>query len=786
MRFSFILILFILLINKTVSGQANSKVTISGFVKDKNTGEALFGAGIVLIEINKGSTANEFGFYSITVNPGKYVVTATYLGYQTQKDTIDLTKDVRLNYKLQTLNIEQKEVVITAERSNDNTRKSEMGTISLSIDKIKTLPVFMGEVDILKTLQLLPGIQSAGEGNSGFYVRGGGPDQNLVLLDDAVVYNPGHLFGFFSIFNSDALNNATIIKGGMPAEYGGRLSSVVNINMKEGNSERFTATGGVGLIASRLTLEGPIQKGKSSFMLSGRRTYIDILTKPFVNPESNFAGSGYFFYDLNTKLNYQFSEKDRIYLSGYFGRDKFTFKGENFDFTFPWGNTTATFRWNHLFNNKLFLNTTALFSDYNFSFNAGQNNFDFKLFSGVRDYNLKADFEYFPNSRNQIKFGLNYIFHVFTPSTATGSSGDVDFSPEKINKQYANEAAIYIQDDFELNKRIKFNAGIRYSAFQQIGPYDRFVENINGEISDTISYKPGKNIAFYHAPEPRFTARYQLNEFSSIKGSFTRTFQYLNLASTTGSTLPTDIWVPSSQLVKPQKSTLYAVGYFRNFLKDLFESSVEVYYKSLQNQIEFEEGATFGFNNNIENEFVFGKGESYGIEFFLKKRTGKFNGWVGYTLSYTTRQFDDLQEGKSFYAKYDRRHDLSVVLQYELSKKWTFGSIFVFGSGSAFSLPAGYFFVGNTPSFYFENDYRNKYRLTPYHRLDISATYYSKKTATRESSWNFSFYNVYNRYNQYLIYFSQEGSLEEGNLTTKARQVSIFPIIPAVTWNYKF
>ncbi len=785
MRFIFTLTLIVFVYFNTYS-QSGNKVTISGFVRDNATGEALFGAGISIRELNKGTTANEFGFYSLSVSQGVYTIITTFLGYQIQVDTISLTKDIRLNYRLKGINIEQKEVVITADRTKDNTRNTEMGTISLSIDKIKTLPVFMGEVDILKTLQLLPGIQSAGEGNSGFYVRGGGPDQNLVLIDDAVIYNPGHLFGFFSIFNADAINNATIIKGGMPAEYGGRLSSVVNINMKEGNSERFTATGGVGLIASRLTLEGPIQKNKSSFMISGRRTYIDILTKPFINPESNFAGSGYFFYDLNAKLNYQFSEKDRIYLSGYFGRDKFTFKGEDFNFTFPWGNTTATFRWNHLFNDKLFMNATTLYSNYNFSFNAGQNNFDFKLFSGVKDFNTKADFEFFPNTRNQVKFGINYIFHVFTPSTATGSSGDVDFSPEKINRQYANEAAIYIQDDFELSKRIKFNAGIRYSAFQQIGPYERFLENANGEIEDTISYKTAENIAFYHGPEPRFTARYQIDEFSSIKGSFTRTFQYLNLASTTGSTLPTDIWVPSSQKIKPQRSTLYAIGYFRNFLKDLFESSVEVYYKSLKNQIEFEEGASFGFNNNIENEFVFGKGESYGIELFLKKRSGKFNGWAGYTLSYTTRQFDDLQDGKSFFAKYDRRHDASVVLQYELSKKWSFGSIFVFGSGAAYSLPAGYFFIGSSPSFYFESDYRNKYRLKPYHRLDISATYYSKKTATRESSWNFSFYNVYNRYNQYLIYFAQDGSLEEGNLSTKARQVSIFPIVPAVTWNYKF
>lgn len=768
------------------SAQTKNRHTLSGYIRDASSGEILIGAGISIAELGKGTTSNEYGFYSLTLGPGQYTLVVSYLGYEAYKDSLSLTKDIHLNINLRPV-VKQMEVTVTSDRSKENVQGTQMGTENLSIEKIKTLPVILGEVDILKTLQLLPGVQSSGEGSSGFYVRGGGPDQNLVLLDEAIVYNPGHLFGFFSVFNSDAINNTTLIKGGMPAEYGGRLSSVVNVSMKEGNNQAFKATGGIGLIASRLTLEGPVQKGKSSFMVAGRRTYIDVLTKPIAEKGSNLAGSGYYFYDLNTKINYTFSDKDRIFLSGYFGRDKFTYKGDRFTIEFPWGNTTTSLRWNHLFNNKLFMNTTALFSDYAFTLGAKQNEFDFKLFSGIRDYNLKADLDYFPNIRHQVKFGGLFTYHIFTPSTATGNAGDVSLAPEKINKQYGREAALYFSDDFDLTEKLRINAGLRYSLFQQIGPYDRYIESEDGEFSDTVVYAKNENIAFYDGWEPRFAIRYQLDLQSSVKASFTKTNQYLHLASTSGSTLPADLWIPSSRRVKPQECTQYAIGYFRNFLNDVFETSVEIYYKDLKNQIEFREGEnTPGFNNNVENAFTFGDGRSYGSEFFIKKQSGKLNGWIGYTLSYALRYFDGLNGGHPFFAKYDRRHDGSVVISYSLSEKWTLGSVFVYGSGSAFSLPAYYVFISNTPGLYYEEDYRNKYRLKPYHRLDLSATYYHKKTEKRESSWNFSIYNVYNRLNQYMVFLDVQGNIANGQQTTQAKQVTIFPVIPSITWNFRF
>jgi outer membrane receptor protein involved in Fe transport len=761
------------------------KFTISGYVKDASSGETLIGSAVSVKPINKGVASNEYGFYSLTLEEGTYILQCTFLGYKTITDTIELNKNIRVNFNLYDNSIQSKEVVIIGNK-DENYKSTQMSTQTLQMEKIKTLPVILGEVDILKTLQLLPGVQSAGEGNSGFYVRGGGPDQNLVLLDEATVYNTGHLFGFFSVFNSDAINSVTLIKGGMPAEYGGRLSSVVNVNMKDGNNQKFHATGGIGLIASRLTIEGPIQKNKSSFMVAGRRTYIDALIKPFVNKESDLAGSGYYFYDLNTKLNYQFSDKDRVFLSGYFGKDKFTFKGDRFNISFPWGNTTATARWNHLFNDKLFVNTTAIYSDYTFELGASQNDIDFKLFSGIRDYNTKVDFEYFPNVRNNIKFGAIYTYHIFTPTTASGSAGETSFTPEKINRQHAHEAAFYFSDDFDLTERIRLNAGIRYSLFEQVGPYDRYVATSNGNIYDTISYKSGEHIKFYDGIEPRLSIRYQLTKSSSVKASYTITNQYVHLASLSGSTLPTDLWVPSSALVEPQLCTQYAIGYFRNFKEDMFETSVEIYYKDLQNQIDFKEAAGTDFSTNIENAFTFGTGEAYGAEFFIKKSQGKFNGWIGYTHSYTYRTFPELNQGKTFPARYDRRHDGSIVLSYTLNPKWTFGSVFVYGSGSAFNLPVSLVFISGIPQLYYEPDYRNKYRLKPYHRLDLSATYTAKKTDKYESIWNFSIYNVYNRMNQYIIYLETEGNVQTGGIKNQGKQVTVFPIIPSVTWNFKF
>jgi hypothetical protein len=813
-------ILFTLLFWASGAGaQETAKFTISGYVKEESTGEFLIGANVYIRENKKGATTNVYGFYSITLDAGDYTLVSSFVGYEEFSQKIKLDKDQRINISLKEIATTMNEVEINSDAPNKNVKTTDMGKFNIDIDQVKNLPAFMGEVDILKTIQLLPGISSAGDGNAGFYVRGGGPDQNLILLDEAVVYNASHLFGFFSVFNADAVKNVEIYKGGMPAQYGGRLSSVLDITMKEGNNKKFTSEGGIGIISSRLTVEGPLKKDTSSFIISARRTYIDVLVKPFVKPSAPAKGSGYHFYDLNTKFNYRLSDKDRLFLSGYFGRDVFDFKSKNSGFTsgVTWGNATGCLRWNHLFSNKLFMNTSAIFSDYKFEFGASQSGFDFKLFSGVRDWNAKLDFSYFPNTKHNIKFGANYIFHTFTPSSVSAKSGDVTFDTGKIIRLYAHDAAIYANDDFDITELFRVSAGLRYTWFQHIGPFERYVKDNFGATVDTIDYANGKKIATYQGLEPRLSMRYTINENASIKAGYTQNYQYIHLASLSAVSLPTDIWFPSTSIVKPQFSRQYALGYFQNLHKNMFETSVEVYYKQMRNLVEYKEGSSpdEGVKDNPDNSFTFGKGWSYGAEFFLKKRLGKFNGWIGYTLAWTERQFEDLNKGNVFPAKYDRRHDLSVVLTYDMSKRWTFSAIFVYATGNAATLPvARYIFEG-----WIVNEYgdRNSYRLAPYHRLDLSATYtpsrekhlenkkkriekrYQKKGKdistiklpkkffkNYESSWNFSVFNVYNRMNPYYIYFDSEGSAYSGTLQVKAYQVSLFPVLPSVTWNFKF
>lgn len=783
------LISIIFLFNALFSAaQSTEKFTISGYVKEDATGEISIGASVFLKEAGKGTTTNQYGFYSISLPKGNYTFIVSYLGYEDHIKQITLDKDLRINISIKPISFTTEAVEIISEKTDQNVSGTEMGTVKLEMQDIKLLPSFMGEVDVLKTIQLLPGVKSAGEGNSGFYVRGGGPDQNLILLDEAVVYNASHLFGFFSVFNGDAIKNINLIKGGMPAQFGGRLASVLEIAMKEGNNKKFEAEGGIGVISSRLTIQGPIKKDTSSFIVSARRTYIDVLMKPFIKKSSPFRGSGYYFYDLNTKVNYRLSDKDRLFLSGYFGRDVFTYNNaENgFKVDIPWGNATGVLRWNHLISDKMFINTSATFTDYKFEFGAEQSGFEFRLFSGITDWNLKCDVSYFPSVRHEIKFGTNYTYHTFIPSNASAKSGEVTFDLGKVVKQYAHESAIYITDDFDLTEKIKLNAGLRYSHFMQVGPFDRYVKNEFDRISDTIHYGKGEKVKSYGGPEPRFSARYTLNKQSSVKASFTQNYQYVHLASLSSVSLPTDIWVPSSQVVKPQLGRQYAIGYFRNFKEDKYETSVEAYYKKMKNQVEYKEGALPEDNvkDNADNNFTFGTGESYGTELFLKKRTGQFTGWVGYTLSWTTRNFAFLNEGKTFFARYDRRHDASVVLTYALKKRWIFSTIFVYGTGNALTPPVSWYFMeGRVITEYGE---RNSFRMAPYHRLDISATLEGKKHKRYQSNWNFSIFNVYNRHNPYFIYLATEGSPEQGNLKNSAKQVSLFPILPSVTWNFKF
>ena len=784
---------------------AQNRYTVSGFVNDSATGEALIGASIYIQEIQKGVATNTYGFYSVTLEQGSYTFITRYIGYQQQDRKLDLRADLKMNVDLRSATQEIKQVEVVKEKRKSNTESTDMGRIDIDVQKLNTLPALLGEVDILKVLQFLPGVKSNGEGNSGFYVRGGGPDQNLILLDEATVYNASHLFGFFSVFNADAVKNLELIKGGMPANYGGRTSSVLDITMKEGNDNQFHGQGGIGLISSRLTFEGPIIKNKGSFIVSGRRTYIDVLTKPFLKDNPNFGGTGYYFYDINAKANYRLSDKDRFYLSGYFGRDVFDFGGNDPgdpSFRIPWGNATVAGRWNHVFGPKLFMNATATFSDYKFEFGGTQDQFSFKLFSGIKDYGLKVDLSQYPNVRHTLKYGGQYIYHVYTPSTVAIESGETQFNIDTPSKLLAHETALYILDEFDATDRLRLNGGLRFTSFAHVGEFKQYVLNSEGQASRVIvNYGKGKPVANYLGLEPRLSARYRLTNTSSVKASYNRNLQYVHLASFSSIALPTDVWIPSSSNVKPQIGTQYAAGYFRDFKEHVYEGSVEVYYKDMANLIEYKEGAQpqDNGNTNYDSQLVFGNGYSYGAEFFLKKRTGRLNGWIGYTWSKTMRKFPDIDDGKEFPSRWDRTHDVSIVASYDLNKRWTLGSTFTYQTGQAATLPVQrYFIEGRIVSQFTE---RNGFRMAPYHRMDVAATLINKETKKRKdkvtgvvtevprkyrSSWTFSIYNVYNRANPYFIYFANEGNIAEGNFKVTAKQVSLFSILPSVTWNFKF
>lgn len=766
---------------------AQEKFTVNGYVRDASSGESLSGAVVSVQQDGKGVSTNVYGFYSITLPAGNYQLTCSYVGYQSQTVQLQLKSGTNYDFNLQPNSTNLEQVTVIARKRENQVKSAQMGKLELNMNTVKTLPAFLGEADLLKTLQLLPGVRNAGEGNAGFYVRGGGPDQNLILLDDAVVYNTGHLFGFFSVFNPDAVKNVTLIKGGMPAQYGGRLSSVVEVNMKEGNRNDWKIDAGIGLIASRFSVQGPVKKDKSSFMLSARRTYIDALVKPFVSRESNFYGSGYYFYDVNAKFNHQFSEKDKIYVSGYFGRDQFNFSNtrRSFSTDVPWGNATGTVRWNHVFSRKMFSNLTLVYNDYNFAFQGTQRDFTFRLSSGIRDFNAKYDFDYFVSPEHRLKFGAQYTFHTFFPNLLSSSQGSTVFSPDNASRKQAHEWAGYIQDDWEIGKKVKLNYGLRYSFFSQVGPYTMFRRDADGNKIDSTIYGRGDRMQSYGGLEPRATLRYSINDQSSFKAAITRNIQYIHLVTNAGTTLPTDLWVPSTIRVRPQLGMQYAAGFFHQTKSGMFETSVELYYKTMENQIEYREGYTPSLRDP-EEDFVFGKGWSYGAEFLINKTKGQWTGWLGYTLSWTWRRFPDLNQGDQFPSRFDRRHDLSFVNMYTLNKKWKLSATFIYGSGNAFTMPERFYFVGGVLTQEFSRI--NAYRLPAYHRLDFSATYtpVPKKERKWKSSWVFALYNAYSRLNPYFIYFDQEGSLGGGDLRVTAKQVSLFPVIPSVTWNVSF
>ena len=750
--------------------------TVSGSIKDSTDGEDLYGAQVKVMELeNVGALTNAYGFYSLTLEAGTYTLVFRATGFEDKTVKIDLTADQTINIELN-LPKEVQEmgpVIVNAEKDNENITSSEMNVTKFTPKDIETIPVLFGEQDIMKTLQLTPGVKGAGEGNAGFYVRGGGADQNLILLDEAPVYNASHLLGFFSVFNSDAIKDVALYKSGIPAEYGGRASSVMDVKMRDGNKKKFGASGGIGLISSRLTLEAPIVKDKGSFIISGRRSYADVFLN--FSPNEDQRNTTLFFYDLNLKANYKFGEKDRIFLSGYFGRDRFAFSDF---FGFNWGNATGTVRWNHIINSKLFSNTSFIYSDFDYQFNVGGEEDGFGVKSSIVNYNVKQDFSYYANNNNTVKFGIQAIHHTFRPGALTG--GNESFNEIVLDPRYALEVGAYIQNEQKIGNRFNLMYGLRYSGFNLMGDGLAYEFNDDGVLTDERDYDNWESIQYHHGLEPRFSASYVISENNSIKASYNRNFQYVHQLSNATTSSPTDVWIPSSNNVKPQIADQVAVGYYQNLNNNMFRISTEIYYKDLQNQIDYRNGAQTILNDLVEGELVYGDGQAYGVELQVEKKKGKFTGWISYTLSRSLRTFADIDNGKTFPARQDRIHDISVVLMYKLNDAIALSTSWVYYTGDAVTFPSGKYEVGGTTlPFYTE---RNGYRMPDYHRWDLGCTWYFKERKKFEHNMNFSIYNAYARENAFSITFQED---PDDPSQTQAVQTTLFRLIPAITYNFK-
>ncbi len=740
-------------------------ITLSGYVRDAKTEEALIGATLFEATQKVGTTTNAYGYYSLTVSTADTIgLVISFIGYKPQAKKVFSKENLRLDIALDDNTAVLGEVIVKASRNNDNVQRAQMGVIDVPMQAIMSLPAIGGERDILKIIQLLPGVQSGQEGTTGYFVRGGNLDQNLVQLDEATVYNPNHLFGLFSTFNVNAINHIKLIKGGFPAEFGGRLSSILDIQMKEGDKNRFHTEGGIGLLSDNLTVQGPIQKSKSSFIVSGRQTHLNLLLKPLTSNATSYK-----FYDLNAKMNYEFGQKDHLFISFFKGNDNAAYNAANsLNYATDFGNTTTTLRWNHLFGSKVFSNTSIIYNDYHLALSTEQNSYYSALYTGIKDLSAKTDFTIVPNAKHTIKTGFTYTYHTLYPAAFSANvprrGNRLIINKDSIKELYSNELAFYARDEFDISDKFSVNYGLRMPVF-------------------ILSNKT------YFDVEPRLTAKLSLNPTSSIKASYTQMNQFLHLIPNSTAGLPTDIWLPSSATTKPQFSAQYALGYFSNFQNNAIETSVEVYYKKMNNQVLFAEGNQLKLTTNLDSSLVYGKGESYGAEFFVKKNSGKLTGWISYTLSWSNQTFKDLNFGNKFPFKYDRRHVLSVTGSYELTKRWNMSAVFVFSSGVPFTIPtgrvtalnAGTIFEGN----YFIYEGRNNYRLNPYHRLDLSATYKKPWRVFKkpcEIEWIFSIYNTYSRQNPYFVYFL----IDPLSNKPQAKQVSLLPIIPSASFNFKF
>lgn len=761
--------------------------TLSGRIQDASSGEVLIQATIQVPELQMGAYTNEYGFYSLSLPEGTYSVRFSYIGFASITREITLTSSQSLDIELEQEGVQVDAVVISAEAEDENVSQVEMSTVKLNIMQVRKMPQLLGEVDIIRSMQLMPGVTTVGEGATGFNVRGGNVDQNLILLDESPVYNSSHLLGFFSVFNADAIKDVKLYKGGIPAKYGGRLSSVMDIRQKEGNNKQFAMTGGIGLLSSRLTVEAPLQKEKSSFMISGRRSYMDLFLKLSNDPDIN--SNTLYFYDLNAKVNYTLGDKDRLYLSGYLGNDVFGFQE---DFRFQWGNQTGTLRWNHLFSDKLFSNFTAIYSDYEYLIGIPESSGEsdpFEWTSHIYNYNLKADFGYFLNPQNTIEFGASALLYRFQP-------GDVDFLGDRTNfndfaleHEHAMEYAAYLSNEQKIGSKLTLKYGLRYSLFQNIGSgtvykYAEGVPRSETSIVDTLQYGSREVIKSFGGLEPRLAVNYRLDDESSLKASYNRTRQYIHLISNTTAATPIDVWKPAGSYVDPATADQVAFGYFRNFSNNMFEASVEVYYKQFKDLVDYKDGANLLFNQTIETELLSGDGRAYGAEVLIRKNKGDLTGWLAYTLSRTERQVEGINNGEYYPSNYDKLHDVSLVLNYQISKSWDIGANFAFMTGRPITYPDGrYTYDGITVPVYSN---RNGARTPAYHRLDLSANLNPRKNEGRrwKSTWNFGVYNAYNRRNPYSIYFRQN---ETNPTVTEAVQLSIFgSIIPSVTYNFQF
>lgn len=759
--------------------------TVSGYIKDAGDGEGLIGATCYVTALQEGTTSNQYGFYSLTLPTGEYTINYSFIGYNTKSVTVNLTDDKVYDIFLNEESTQLEDIVVTARRRDANVESAEMSMEKLPVKLVKKLPSFMGEVDVLRTITLLPGIQSGGEGSSGLHVRGGGPDENLLLLDEAPVYNASHLMGFFSVFNSDAIKDIQVYKGGIPAEYGGKASSVIDIRMNDGNTKKFSGKAGIGNISSRLTLEGPIIKDKWSFILSGRRTYADVAGRMIGIEE--LKDNKLYFYDLNLKTNIQFSHDDRLFISAYTGEDHFKL-GESI--YMRWGNITSTARWNHIYNGKLFSNTSLIFSKYDYNLGVPGNSADqFDWNSNVKDYNFKHDFSWFANADNKVKFGINFIRHHFEPGNIDASENSF-FQSLKLTQFNALDGSIYVSNEQNLTQLLTLKYGLRLSVFQQIGEgkvreYLNPQNPVSREVIKETVYNSGERIgpAFFNL-EPRVSVKYTVGVTSSLKASYNRMAQNLHLISNTNSPTPLDIWLPTNKYIKTLIANQLAAGYFRNFNRNTIETSVEFYYKDMQNVLDYKDGAELFLNEDLETELLNGTGYSYGMEVLAKKMEGRFTGWLGYTLSRTMREIPGINNSDPYPSSYDRTHDVSLVTSYELSKQVTLSASWVYATGNPATYPIAKYDVQGNTLFYYAD--RNSNRIPDYHRLDLSLTYDPKKNEQRKikRTLNVSLYNVYARRNAYSIYFRQN---EDNRAVVEATRLSIIgTVIPSVTYNISF